>query len=56
MLTEEVEGVGPIALSLPRIVGRGGVVRTFLPPLDPAERAALRRSAATIEEALAGRW
>jgi L-lactate dehydrogenase len=56
MLTEEVEGVGPIALSLPRIVGRSGIVRTLLPLLDPSERAALRRSAAAIEEALAGRW
>ena len=56
MLTDEVEGVGPIALSLPRIVGRTGVVRTLLPTLDPDERSCLRRSAATIEEALAGRW
>jgi L-lactate dehydrogenase len=56
MLTEEVEGVGPIALSLPRIVGRAGVVRTLLPSLEAGERALLRRSAATIEEAMAGRW
>jgi L-lactate dehydrogenase len=56
MLTEEVEGVGPIALSLPCIVGRAGVVRTLLPSLEAGERALLRRSAATIEEALAGRW
>ncbi|MGH6895051.1 MAG: L-lactate dehydrogenase [Geminicoccaceae bacterium] len=56
MLTEEVEGVGPIALSLPRVVNRTGVVRTLLPPLEASERVALRRSAATIEEALAGRW
>jgi L-lactate dehydrogenase len=56
MLTEDVEGVGPIALSMPRIVGRAGVVRTLLPTLDAAERALLRRSAATIEEAMAGRW
>ena len=56
MLTEEVEGVGQVALSLPRIVGRSGIVRTLLPILDASERAALRRSAATIEEALAGRW
>ena len=33
MLTEEVEGVGPVALSLPRLVGRGGVVRSLLPRL-----------------------
>ncbi|MGH6903618.1 MAG: L-lactate dehydrogenase [Geminicoccaceae bacterium] len=56
MLTEDVEGVGPIALSLPRVVGRTGVVRTLLPVLEASERVALRRSAATIEEALAGRW
>jgi L-lactate dehydrogenase len=56
MLTDEVEGVGPIALSLPRIVGRAGVMRTLVPQLEPAERAALRRSAAAIEEAIAGRW
>jgi L-lactate dehydrogenase len=56
MLTEDVEGVGPIALSLPRVVGRTGVVRTLLPSLEASERVALRRSAATIEEALAGRW
>lgn len=56
MMTEDVEGVGPIALSLPRIVGRRGVVRTLLPRLEPGERIGLRRSAATIEEAMAGRW
>jgi L-lactate dehydrogenase len=48
--------VGPIALSLPRVIGRAGVVRTLLPNLDANERALLRRSAATIEEALADRW
>jgi L-lactate dehydrogenase len=56
MLTDDVEGVGPITLSLPRIIGRAGVVRTLWPALDAGERALLRRSAATIEEALAGRW
>jgi L-lactate dehydrogenase len=56
IMTEKVEGVGPIALSLPRIVGRAGVVRTLRPRLDVSEQDALRRSAATIEEALAGRW
>jgi L-lactate dehydrogenase len=56
MLTDDVEGVGQVTLSLPRIVGRAGVVRTLPPSLDAGERALLRRSAATIEEALAGRW
>ena len=56
MLTDDVEGVGSIALSLPRVIGRAGVVSTLLPTLDVNERALLRRSAATIEEALADRW
>jgi L-lactate dehydrogenase len=56
VVTEEVEGIGPVALSLPRIVGRAGVVRTLLPSLREAEHAALAQSARVIEEALAGRW
>jgi L-lactate dehydrogenase len=56
VVTEEVEGVGPVALSLPRIVGRAGVVRTLLPSLREEEHAALAQSARVIEEALAGRW
>ncbi len=56
MLTETVEGVGPVALSLPRLVGRAGVVRTLLPSLAAAEHAALKRSAVVIREAVAGRW
>jgi L-lactate dehydrogenase len=56
IVTEEVEGVGPVALSLPRIVGRGGVVRTLLPRLREEEHAALAQSARVIKDALAGRW
>lgn len=56
IVTEQVEGVGPVALSLPRIVGRAGVVRTLRPSLRDEERAALAQSARVIEEALAGRW
>ena len=56
IVTEEVEGVGPVALSLPRIVGRAGVVRTLLPSLRDEEHAALARSAHVIKEALGGRW
>jgi L-lactate dehydrogenase len=55
-VTEGIEGVRPVALSLPRIVGRAGVVRTLRPSLREEERAALVRSARVIEEALAGRW
>ncbi|HSA79440.1 MAG TPA: L-lactate dehydrogenase [Geminicoccaceae bacterium] len=56
IVTEEVEGVGPVALSLPRIVGRTGVVRTLLPRLCEEEHLALAQSARVIKEALAGQW
>ncbi|MFW5834864.1 MAG: L-lactate dehydrogenase, partial [Pseudomonadota bacterium] len=54
IVTDDVEGLGPVALSLPRVVGRQGIVRTLTPDLDPAERDALRRSAETLIRA-AGR-
>ena len=51
MLTPEVEGVRNVALSIPRVVGARGVLRTLVPELDEAERAALGRSAAILKEA-----
>ncbi len=47
-----VTGIGDKALSmsLPRIVGRGGVVATLSPKMDTSESAALRRSARTIRK------
>jgi L-lactate dehydrogenase len=56
MVTEEVEGIGPVALSLPRVVGRTGVVRTLIPRLAADEHAALARSATVIVDAMGGRW
>ena len=56
MVTENVDGVGPVAVSLPRVVGRGGVVRSLWPKLSEDERAALRRSAEVIKDAMGGRW
>ena len=50
----ECEGVRDIALSLPRVLGARGVVRTLEPELDDAERGALRRSAEVLAEAGAG--
>ena len=41
MLTQECQGVGDVALSLPRVIGAAGVVKTFAPDLDAGERAAL---------------
>ncbi len=54
MLTPECQGVPDVALSLPRVLGAGGVVRTFTPELDSEERAALKRSAEILKEAAAG--
>jgi L-lactate dehydrogenase len=43
-----------VALSLPRVLGAGGVVKTFMPDLDAGERAALKRSAEILKEAARG--
>jgi L-lactate dehydrogenase len=39
MLTAECQGVREVALSLPRVLGAGGVVKTFMPNLDAGEAA-----------------
>jgi L-lactate dehydrogenase len=44
-------GGGPVALSLPTIVGRGGAEQIVLPQLAPDERAALQQSAAVLRQA-----
>lgn len=49
-VSDEIEGVRDIALSLPRIIGRDGVIATLMPELDETERAALKRSAEVISE------
>ena len=54
MLTPECQGVEDVALSLPRVLGAGGVVKTFMPDLDAGERAALKRSAQILKEAAEG--
>ncbi|MBU2962534.1 L-lactate dehydrogenase [Citreicella sp. C3M06] len=48
--TPEVEGVENVALSLPRVVGREGVIATLRPELSSAESEALRRSAEMLKE------
>ena len=50
VFTPEMEGV---TLSLPRILGAGGVEGTVHPQLDAAEQAALQQSAQIIKEAAA---
>ena len=54
MLTPECQGVRDVALSLPRVLGAAGVVKTFAPDLDAGERAALKRSAEILKEAAKG--
>jgi L-lactate dehydrogenase len=49
-VSDEVEGVPDIALSLPRIVGKEGIVANLMPKLDEAERTALRQSAVVISK------
>ncbi|MBI5596419.1 MAG: L-lactate dehydrogenase [Elusimicrobia bacterium] len=46
-------GLPDVSLSLPCVLGRQGLVRVMEPELDPAELAALRRSASVLEKALA---
>lgn len=48
---DEIEGVGPVALSLPRVVGNDGILGTIWPTLTTAENAALTRSAQVIAQA-----
>lgn len=50
------DGGPPLAMSLPRLVGRGGVSRTLEPGLDAREQALLRASAAALREAAGPRW
>jgi L-lactate dehydrogenase len=54
MLTAECQGVRDVALSLPRVLGAGGIVKTLTPELDSAESDALRRSAEILKEAAEG--
>jgi L-lactate dehydrogenase len=50
-VTPEVEGVGNVALSLPRIIGARGIAATLFPDLDYSERKALKHSAELLKSA-----
>lgn len=49
IVTDEVAGVGPVALSVPRVVGREGIISTIRPDLNTAELEALRASAELLK-------
>jgi L-lactate dehydrogenase len=51
MLTPEVEGLEEVTLSLPRVIGRSGVVETLRPLLSPEEHSAIRSSARILKDA-----
>ena len=46
------DGIGDVCLSLPTVVGRGGAVDVLDVPMDEAELAGLRSSAAAIRDAI----
>jgi L-lactate dehydrogenase len=48
----DVAGVANVTLSVPRLVGGGGVLETFPLPLDPTEADGLRASAVVLRTAL----
>ncbi|MCC7358255.1 MAG: L-lactate dehydrogenase [Anaerolineales bacterium] len=50
----EVSGVADVTVSLPHLVGGGGVLDTFPPALSADEAAALQRSAGVIRAAIEG--
>ena len=52
MVTDQVGPVEDVALSLPRVIGAGGVVADLQPELDADERAALTRSAEILKDAV----
>ncbi|PKU23037.1 L-lactate dehydrogenase [Telmatospirillum siberiense] len=54
MVTPECQGVRDIALSLPRLLGAGGVVATLMPILDVGERVELKKSVEILKEAADG--
>jgi L-lactate dehydrogenase len=51
ILNADVVGVPDVALSLPRVVGAGGVLSTVMPPMTGKEEAALKRSAEILKAA-----
>jgi L-lactate dehydrogenase len=55
-LIEGSRGEGPVALSLPQVAGRDGVLHTLNPHLSAEEQGLIERSAAILRETAGGRW
>ncbi len=52
MVTPEIAGITDVPLSLPRVIGRDGILETIPLRLDQSEAAALEKSATIIRDAL----
>ncbi|MEM7442606.1 MAG: L-lactate dehydrogenase [Pseudomonadota bacterium] len=52
IVSPQSEGLGDVAMSLPRVVGRGGVTQSLSPDLTDAEEEALTHSATVLKQAL----
>ncbi|WP_319414027.1 L-lactate dehydrogenase [uncultured Cohaesibacter sp.] len=50
IVTPNVEGVRHVSLSVPRVIGAGGIEQDLLPQLDEAEHEALRKSAELLKK------
>ena len=51
VLAAQEYGIGPVALSLPSIVGRGGIARQLVLTMSEEERRMLERSATILDQA-----
>ena len=49
---EEVSGIKDVTVSLPNLVGGEGIIQTFFPNLNEAERSALRASAQVVRSVI----
>jgi len=52
IMTPEIEGVHDVPLSLPRILGKGGVLGDVMPEISAEERLALKASAQMLKDTL----
>ena len=55
-MTDEIAGVENVCLSLPRILGAGGIEETLVPAMTEAEKTALGASARLLKEATEALW
>ena len=51
VLAGQEYGIGPVALSLPCIVGRGGIARQLMRSMSEEEERMLQHSAAVLDKA-----